>query len=289
MIDFSSCERNLFRGYDGANGEKISIYYNDKLYMLKFSPYNSETNRDTVASINEHISCEIAKSLGLNSQNTMLGTYSGKVVVACEDFEVDNYKLLNFTSIKNSIVDSKRLGKGLELDSILYTIENQKYVGTNKLKEFFWDMFILDSLIANGDRHNGNWGILTNEIEKKCKIAPIYDCGSSFHTHYGEKQMKDIMYGNYNTLNNLIMGKPRSAIQIKNKGINYHNFLTQTDNQDCLASLKKITSRLDLEKINKTIANISYATEIHKKFIKTILKERKEKILDEALKLNKNV
>lgn len=194
MIQFNECEKNLFRGYDGANGEKISIYYNEKVYMLKFPSLNPNTNEETTSSIHEHIACVIAKELGLNSQNTILGKYNDKVVVACEDFEVDGFKLLNFTSVKNSLIDSKRLGRGLELDSILYTIENQEYVDKKELKTFFGDMFILDSLTANGDRHNGNWGILTNEKERICKIAPIYDCGSSFHTHFNEKEMENIMY-----------------------------------------------------------------------------------------------
>lgn len=289
MIQFNECEKNLFRGYDGANGEKISIYYDEKVYMLKFPSINSDTNEETTSSINEHISCLIAKELGLNSQNTILGRYNDTVVVACEDFEIDGFKLLNFTSVKNSLIDSKRLGRGLELDSILYTIENQEYVDKKELKTFFWDMFILDSLTANGDRHNGNWGILTNEKERICKIAPIYGCGSSFHTHFNEKEMENIMYGNPNILNNLVMGNPHYAIQIKNKGINYYNFLTQTDNVDCLSSLKKITARIDLEKINKIIMEIPYISDIHKKFIFTILKERKEKILEKALELNKNI
>ncbi|MBR8733066.1 Serine/threonine-protein kinase CtkA [Fusobacterium necrophorum] len=289
MIQFNECEKNLFRGYDGANGEKISIYYNEKVYMLKFPSLNPNTNEETTSSIHEHIACVIAKELGLNSQNTILGKYNDKVVVACEDFEVDGFKLLNFTSVKNSLIDSKRLGRGLELDSILYTIENQEYVDKKELKTFFWDMFILDSLTANGDRHNGNWGILTNEKERICKIAPIYDCGSSFHTHFNEKEMENIMYRNPNTLNNLVMGNPRSAIQVKNKGINYYNFLTQTDNADCLSSLKKITARIDLEKINKMIMKIPYISDTHKKFISTILKERKGKILEKALELNENI
>lgn len=289
MIEFDKCEINMFRGYDGANGEKISIYYNSKPYMLKFPPFNDDLNRETFGSVSEHISCLIARELGLNSQNTILGKYNNKVVVACEDFEVDGFKLLNFTSVKNSLIDSQRLGRGLELDSILYTIENQKYVDSQELKDFFWDTFILDSLIANGDRHNGNWGILTNEKEKLCKIAPIYDCGSAFHTHFDEKEMENIIYKDSNILNNLVMGNPRSAIKVKNKALNYYNFLTQTDNQDCLRSLKKITSRINLEKINKIVEETPYISDIHKKFVQTILKERKERILDKALELNKNL
>ncbi|CAM3107546.1 HipA domain-containing protein [Streptobacillus felis] len=289
MIDFQKAEINLYRVFDGANGNKISIYYDERLYMLKFPSYHPKENFDTKSTINEHISCLIAKELGLNSQNTLLGMYNDKIVVACEDFQISGYKLVNFTSIKNSIVDSEKMGKGLNLNSILYTIENQKYVNKNKLKEFFWDTFILDSLIANGDRHNGNWGLLINETDKLCKIAPIYDCGSSFHSHLNDEEMLNIIENDKNTLNNLVMGKPNSAIKINNKQINYYNFLTTTDNQDCLESLVKITKKIDLTKIGKLIDEIEYMTDIHKKFIKTILHERKTKILDKALILNNNI
>lgn len=46
------------------------------------------------------------------------------------------------------------------------------------LKEHFWNMFIIDSLIGNYDRHNENWGILVNDEKQEMKVSPIYDCGS---------------------------------------------------------------------------------------------------------------
>ena len=36
MIDFTNCPRTN-KGYNGANGEKISVIYNGERYMLKFS------------------------------------------------------------------------------------------------------------------------------------------------------------------------------------------------------------------------------------------------------------
>ena len=39
-------------------------------------------------------------------------------------------------------------------------------------------MFVIDSLIGNTDRHNGNWGFLVNKSTDKIKFSPIYDCGS---------------------------------------------------------------------------------------------------------------
>ena len=47
MIDFSQCKTTL-KTYRGANGNKISIIYNDKKYMLKFPSYLKNLNRQII-------------------------------------------------------------------------------------------------------------------------------------------------------------------------------------------------------------------------------------------------
>ena len=42
MIDFTGCPVNKFKGYGGANGNKINIEYNGVSYMLKFPPVPSK-------------------------------------------------------------------------------------------------------------------------------------------------------------------------------------------------------------------------------------------------------
>ncbi len=37
-IDFTTCQRVLGKAYNGANGKKIAVIYNDEQYMLKFPP-----------------------------------------------------------------------------------------------------------------------------------------------------------------------------------------------------------------------------------------------------------
>jgi len=37
-------------------------------------------------------------------------------------------------------------------------------INNTNIREKFFDMFIVDSLIGNTDRHNGNWGILIRKI-----------------------------------------------------------------------------------------------------------------------------
>jgi hypothetical protein len=53
----------------------------------------------------------------------------------------------------------------------------------------FWDMFIVDVLIGNTDRHNGNWGFLENKISRNVSIAPIYDCGSCLNPMLEDNQI----------------------------------------------------------------------------------------------------
>ena len=57
-------------------------------------------------------------------------------------------------------------------------MEEQRAINPTKLKEWFWDMFIVDALIGNWDRHNGNWGFLYEVDTDRMKIAPVYDCES---------------------------------------------------------------------------------------------------------------
>ncbi len=57
-------------------------------------------------------------------------------------------------------------------------IDENKMINSDETKKKFWDMFIIDALIGNTDRHNGNWGFLVNTEMNEIKFSPIYDCGS---------------------------------------------------------------------------------------------------------------
>ncbi|PIE84844.1 hypothetical protein CSA08_05095 [Candidatus Gracilibacteria bacterium] len=281
--------REKTRLYSGANGNKIGIIYENINYMLKFPPKpnkNPEMSY-TNSCISEYVSCKIIETLGLNVQKTLLGKYKDKIVVACKDFEEEKFKLLDFASLKNSVVDSETGGNDTELTEVLFTINNQNKIKQEKLIEFFWDMFIADTLLANYDRHNGNWGILLNKNTKEFEIAPIYDCGSCLFPQNTDDEF-EIILKNKSEMENRIFSSPRSSFNKKGRRINYFTLLTTTDNQDCLKSLKKIHSRIDMDKINKIIEETPYITDIHKLFLKTIIKARKEKILDKALEINKN-
>lgn len=289
MIDFTNCPENKFKHFRGVNGSKISIVHNNENYMLKFPP---EAKRNTEISysnspISEYIGCQIFNKLGVPAQETILGTYTfkgkEKIVVACKDLTVDGFLISDFTSIKNSIIDSVRHGAGTDLYNILESIDEQSSVSSVELKKFFWDMFVIDAFIGNFDRHNGNWGLLVNENLQTAKICPVYDCGSSLFAEMDEKLMKKVM-NTPEELNYRTYVIPKSAIAINKKKLNYYDFLVSNTNKDLTKSLLKITSKINLTEINKMIDDIDVISNDKKTFYKFILSKRKELILDRAVK-----
>ena len=91
MIDFTNLPvRN--KTYAGANGSKISVLYNNELYMLKFPAAPSINKNMSYANgcISEYLGSHIFAIVGIPVQETLLGTYTKngkeKIVVACKDF-----------------------------------------------------------------------------------------------------------------------------------------------------------------------------------------------------------
>ena len=287
MIDFTNAVQKN-KTYAGANGSKISVLYNGEQYMLKFPPFptrNKEMSY-TNSCISEYIGCKVFESVGIPVQETVIGTYTSKgkekVVVACKDFTSQGITLQDFASLKNRIIDSERNGYGTELADILSTIDEQTAMDSETLKTRFWDMFIVDALIGNWDRHNGNWGFLYNNATDEVTLAPVFDCGSSLYPQADEDLMKKIL-SDKNELNHRIFDIPLSAVTYNGKKINYFKFLSEGKFPDCNKALKRIASRIDMKKIYEIIDNTPTITELQKEFYKTMLTARKERIIDFSL------
>lgn len=296
MIDFTNLPTKK-KTYAGANGSKISVIYNGEQYMLKF-PANAPKNKELSYAngcISEYIGCHIFESIGIDVQKTLLGTYrkngKEKIVVACKDFTKSGVVLQDFASLKNTIIDSEHNGYGTELGDIMKAIEEQQAVNPIELKEWFWNVFIVDALIGNWDRHNGNWGFLYNVDTDEMTIAPVFDCGSCLYPQADEEIMKATLE-NKAEQDLRIFSIPLSGIKIDNSKINYFDFISSLKNKDCNRALKRILPRINMTEINRIIDETPYITDLQKTFYKTMLAQRKEKILDfsygKLRKLEKN-
>lgn len=287
VFDFTDLPKRN-KAYAGANGNKISVIYNEEQYMLKF-PSVPKKNKDMSYSngcFSEYLGCQIYESIGIPVQKTLLGTFrvkgKEKIVVACRDFTNPGVVLQDFASLKNQMIDSERNGYGTELSDILYTFSEQTAVDETELSQRFWDMFIVDALIGNWDRHNGNWGFLYNTMTDEMELAPVYDCGSSLYPQADDKIMTSVLT-NEKERDFRIFEIPTSAVMINGKKIKYFDFISSLQNEDCNLALKQIVPRIDMAKIEKIIDGMPFLSDLQRQFYMTMLAARKERILDFSL------
>lgn len=289
MIDFTELPKRN-KSYAGANGSKISIVYNGEQYMLKFPPHpvkNQDMSYSNIC-ISEYLGCKIFEKAGVSVQETILGTYKTKkgvekIVVACKDFTSVGIELQDFASLKNQIIDSERNGYGTELADILSVFDEQTAMEPEKIRERFWDMFIVDAFIGNWDRHNGNWGFLYHVQSDELTLAPVFDCGSCLYPQADERMIMKIL-ADKQEINHRVFNIPLSAIQNNGKKINYYEFISALDNEECNRALLRILSRIDMKEIFNVIEKTPFISDLQKEFYRTMLMTRKERILEYSVK-----
>ncbi len=291
MIDFTNCPRLFDKAYSGANGKKIAVEYNGNAYMLKFPPSGDGKPTElsyTNSCISEHIASSIFNLLGIKAQKTMLGTFTvngkQKIVCACLDFTENGKQFYDFCSIKNTVLDSDSNGSGTELEDILEAIEKQQYVNPILLIDHFWNMFVADALLGNFDRHNGNWGFLYDPHEKVREIAPIYDCGSCLLPQADDSVMQTVL-NDKEALNLRIYRFPTSAIKLHGNKINYYDFLSSAEYEDCNQAVKRIYGRINMDDIRAFIDDVPYISDLQKEFYKEYISARLDLIIRPAYEM----
>lgn len=286
MIDFTNSLEEL-NNYKGSEKKKTLIY-NGKKYLVKFPDPVREKNKN-ISYINnafsEYIGSNIFGISGFNTQKTILGTYTYneklKIVCACEDFTDENHVLYEFGNLSLSINPDKKIET--ELKDILEVIDeiksNTKLNITIKenIKQRFFDMFIIDALIGNTDRHNGNWGIIIEKKNKEAKFSPIYDCGLCLNPMLEDYELNKI---NEVEIKNLAINC-YSCIKENNKKINYISYIKSLKNEECNLAIVRVVPNINIEKIHSFINSITCISDIRRNFYNKIINYRYE-ILNEV-------
>ena len=290
MINFTECIEEL-NNYKGSEKKKTLIYDNKK-YLVKFPDPIREKNKN-ISYINnafsEYVGSNVFKIIGFETQNTILGiyTYNGKekIVCACEDFTNDEKILYEFENLALSTNPDKKIET--ELSDILDVVEESKMINTEKIKEKFWNMFVVDSLIGNTDRHNGNWGFLLNNKTRKIEFAPIYDCGSCLNQMLDDSEIEKLTESEIKKL----AINCYSCIKENGKKINYMTYIKNKKNKECNKAIARIFKNIDIDKINKFIESISCMSNVRKEFYKKIIKIRYEiikEVYNDIYNINNN-
>lgn len=273
--------------YTGSEKKKTMILDNKK-YLVKFPDPNRSTKLE-ISYINnvysEYIGTKIFELCGFETQKVELGVYNkdGKerIVCGCEDFTNIETKLVEFEKFENASIEPNPFKR--ELKDIFHIVESGTYnIDLKQLKEQFWNMFIIDCLIGNEDRHNGNWGFLKDINEEKLTFAPIYDCGSCLFSVYTDEKMQECLKDN--TKMQDCIKNTSSAIRDNGAKIKYFEFVTSLKNEHSNNALIRMYDRINLDEIFKLINNIEVISNIRKEFYCKVIEGKYKEILTVAYK-----
>ena len=266
------------RYYSGAERKK-SILINEKPYLVKFQKNSREGLRFN--HVSEYLGSHIFALLGIETQETFLGTYKDENVVVIQDFLGEDEVFVPFNGVgASSLVQDKEKYQYSYEDIIGMLQENLKLTDVEQTIELFWDMFIIDALIANFDRHGSNWGFIKKD--NQYRISPIFDNGSSLFPQLNTDEKINAVLNDSEEIKQRIYKFPTSQVKHKGKKSSYYEIISSLAFEECNNALIRITERVDLNKINKLIDSIEGISDTRREFYKIILKQRFEKILLES-------
>ncbi len=261
----------------GGSEKKIGILIDGVPYMLKFqknSPFGRRWNH-----ISEYLGSHIFEMLGFSTHHTFLGCYNGQHVVACKDFVVDDYIYVPFNDVGESTIEEDKEQYQYSYEDILTLLEkNKKLTDVQETISSFFEMYIVDALVGNFDRHGANWGFLKKD--NHYTLAPVFDNGSCLFPQMVDENEMEFILHNEEEMNRRIYQFPTSQIKLNGHKSSYFEVISSLQFKEMNQALIKIYKRIDLNRINQLIDNISSISETHKKFYKVMIAQRFHKIIE---------
>ena len=181
ILKTGEIDLNLYRNNKAYNGKtaKFGVTIEKQNYIVK----RKKTSFDDTSVFSEHVASSFIRMSGISAQETYLLTdkVTKEPVVLIKDFTKEGEYLRSYESTRESSEDTDITTKAYTYKDILYMIEKHTkiYPGTKpQVVLQFWQMYCMDAILANRDRHMGNWGYLATET-KGYRAAPVYDNGAS--------------------------------------------------------------------------------------------------------------
>ena len=149
--------------------KKTWIIEEGKRYLLKGSYKN-----EVLQPFNEALASMISSRLGFNHVTYILEVIKDKVVSKCECFINENTELVSAYQILYNNCD-----KDNAYETYINLLEKH---GIKDARSSLEDMFILDYIMLNEDRHLNNFGIIRDvQTLNWIGTAPIFDTGESLN------------------------------------------------------------------------------------------------------------
>jgi len=298
IINLKDCKEDLNRDFEGSSNN-LAVIYDNNSYMVKFNKTKQKNDNNSLLTIHrqsaltEYISSKIINSIYNYSQEVELGY----------DYKKDDYCILCKNFLKNSediITIEKRSSRDCTynvnfvnnwdkyiIPTIFPRIPSQIH---DKLKTHYFIQLILDYLIANTDRHVGNWGFIYDRNTGLVRVCPIFDNGSSLGVSIRlnkntSLEMIDDILTNYPVIN----GKKIKTDSILNKELPVSFYKTRDilknkiDLNNCLNIFNEILNVKDIPKERIEICKNIFLYRYNVLFNDKILSENDNPVKDKKL------
>lgn len=158
--------------------KKAWIIENDTRYLLK-GGYKNEL----LQPFNEVLASEICRRLGFDHVPYTIDTYKDLIVSKCPCFINKDTEFITCYQIKN---DMKKHNNEEDYEDYINILEEN---GIESARIKLENMYILDFLIMNEDRHLNNFGIIRDVSTLKwLDVAPIFDNGQGLKIEYYDEE-----------------------------------------------------------------------------------------------------
>lgn len=159
--------------YDGMTS-KFGITIDGRDYIVKSS-------EDSLSKLfSEYVASRFISGLGIVCHKVWVGKHYEENVIIIKDFTDKNVTLHPYKDTRQSSEGTDMSNKTYTYKDVTHMIASHKKMSAKSKEEAldrFWDMYICDAILANRDRHHGNWGYV--KLFGRVYPAPIYDNGGS--------------------------------------------------------------------------------------------------------------
>ncbi len=271
--------------YSGAE-YKIGISIGGQPYIVKFA--KDSPGGLTYSYVSEYLGSHIFAMLGIPTQETMLGTYRGKPVVVMKDFIGENETFVPFNDVGDSSLEQDKERYRYSYSDICRMLnENRKLTDVDETVERFWDMYVIDALIGNFDRHGANWGFLKSG--NRYRVSPVFDNGSSLFPRLNDDARLEEVLNSEEEMKRRVYEFPTSQIQLNGRKTSYYHVINSLQFAACNEAVLRICPRVDMGKIRELISETEGLSDIRKEFYGKILQYRFDEILLSAYRRLKNL
>ncbi len=214
---------------------KAWVIENEKRVLVK-STYTFSRQEP----INEWLASRIGSLLNLDYVEYKIDVLEGKLVSICENFLTEDEEIISASDIFNS---EKKSNNENDFEHYIKILNKKGILDARKRMQ---DMYLVDYIMMNTDRHMKNYGIIRNvETGTWLKTTPIFDTGQSLNC---DKYISELNFKNENckffysetttfedllkyiNLSNYDIEKLKSIIpELKEKLLKYQNIIEMSD------------------------------------------------------------